>query len=269
MKRKIFLVLLIALFLVSQSVFSADDQEGNLNPSGTVGVQAGLELIIPVFRSVTYFAVEVGAEEDSVILSIRDNEFYRESVRLAELAQTTFDYGDYDASTGFAEEAIYYAQLSDEFVADQLIVEARRLLDWADANNIAARYPYDYSESRAHYETSVIAKAIEEWTVAIDEAIASIEILSAIESGRDPSLPNQYTVRTWAAVRDCLWNIAGYPWVYGEPTRWPELYEANKSKLPDPDNPHLIEPGMIIDIPSIRGEARRGMWDPNRTYTSF
>jgi len=261
MRSKFFLVLLIVLFSASQLVFSADDQ-------------AGLELIVPVFRSVTYFAVEVGAEGD-VILSIRDNEYFRESVRLAELAQTTFDYGDYDASTGFAQDAFYNAQLSDEFVADQLIVEAKRLLDWADANNIAARYPYYYSESKAYYETSVIARAIEEWSVSIEASINSIQILSALEAGRDPtfpsssSLPSQYTVRTWEAVRDCLWNIAGYSWAYGDPWRWTELYEANKSKLPEPDNPHLIEPGMIIDIPSIRGEARSGMWDPNRTYSSF
>jgi hypothetical protein len=47
---------------------------------------------------------------------------------------------------------------------------------------------------------------------------------------------------------------------------WKVLYEANKSKMPDPDNPDLIEPGMVLDIPSIRGEFRRGMWDPGNTY---
>jgi hypothetical protein len=32
--------------------------------------------------------------------------------------------------------------------------------------------------------------------------------------------------------------------------------------MPDPANPDLIEPGMVIDIPSIRGETREGMWRP-------
>jgi nucleoid-associated protein YgaU len=239
--------MLITLFLVSQLVFSQDDQ-------------SGLEMKIPAFRSVAYFA----AEDTSVPQSIRNNEFYLESVRLTKLAQDTFEYGDYDASAGFAEEAIRYAQLSDEYVADQLIIEAKRLLDWADSNNIAARYPNNYNESKNYYETSVLARFNEEWAEAIDAAIKSIEILAALESNRTPSLPSQYTVRTWTSVKDCLWNIAGYSWVYGEPRRWRELYEANKSKLPDPDNPNLIEPGTIIDIPSIRGEVRRGMWEPGR-----
>jgi hypothetical protein len=247
MSRKFFLILLITLFSVSQLVFSQD-------------VQTGPELKIPAFNSVAYFA----AEDTNVPQSIRNNEFFLESVRLTKLAQDTFEYGDYDASAGFAEEAIRYAQLSDEYVADQLINEAKRLLDWADSNNIAARHPNDYNESKNYYDASVLARFNEEWAESIDAAIKSIEILAAYETNRTPSLPSQYTVRTWISVRDCLWNIAGYSWVYGDPQRWRVLYEANKSKLPNPDNPNLIEPGTIIDIPSIRGEIRRGMWQPGR-----
>jgi len=249
MNRIFSLVLLITLFSASQLVFSQDDQ-------------SELELIIPAFRSVVYLM----AEDESVPQSIRNNEYFRESVRLTRLAQDTFEYGDYDASAGFAEEAIYYAQLSDEYVADQLIAEASRLLNWADSNNIAARYPNDYNNSKNYYEISVAAYSYEEWAEAIDAAIKSIEILAVYETGRTLTLPSQYTVRTWASVRDCLWNIAGYSWVYGEPTRWRELYNANRSKLPDPDNPDLIEPGMILDIPSIRGEVRQGMWESGRNY---
>jgi nucleoid-associated protein YgaU len=254
MSRKFFSVLLISLFFVSQSAFSQDSQ-------------FGMELVIPAFESVAYLAAEadIEGEDASISQTIPNNEFFRESVRLTGLAQSTFDYGDYDASASFAEEAIYYAQLSDEYVADQLLVEAKRLLDWADSNNIAARYPNDYNESKGYYETSVSARSDEDWAEAIDSAIKSIEILAALETGRSPSsLPSQYTVRTWASVRDCLWNIAGYSWAYGDPERWRVLYEANKAKLPNPDNPDLIEPGMVLDIPSIRGETRRGMWEPGR-----
>jgi len=228
-----------------------------------------LVLIISLLFTVSVFAQYDAATgvEDEVPNRIRNNNFFLESIRLTRLAQETFDYGDYDASAGFAEEAIRYAQLSDEYVAEQLIDEARRILDWADSNNIAARYPNDYNESKSYYEISVLARSNEDWAEAIDAAIKSIEILAAYDANRTPLLPSQYTVRTWAAVRDCLWNIAGYSWVYGEPRRWRELYEANRSKLPDPNNPDLIEPGMVLDIPSIRGEVRRGMWEPGRNYT--
>jgi 3',5'-cyclic AMP phosphodiesterase CpdA len=81
-------------------------------------------------------------------------------------------------------------------------------------------------------------------------------------------LPGQYTVRPWAATGDSLSVIAGYPWVYGDPEKWRELYEANRTRMPDPNNPHLIYPGFILNIPSIRGEERQGMWNPDRTYVT-
>ncbi|MDR2101685.1 MAG: LysM peptidoglycan-binding domain-containing protein, partial [Treponema sp.] len=65
---------------------------------------------------------------------------------------------------------------------------------------------------------------------------------------------------------DCFWNIAGRSWAYGDPTKWRLIYNANKAKLPQPDNPDLVHPGTILDIPSINGERRQGMWDANRTY---
>jgi len=253
MSRKFLFVFIIALFSASQLIFA----------------QAELRLKIPVIKSVAYFAASVTEEEDSDIpQSIRNNRFYRESLRLTKLAQDTYEYGDYDASAGFAEEAILYAQLSDEYVAEQLIGEARRLLSWADSNNIAARYPGNYKEGKNYYEISVAAYSDEDWIEAINAAGKAVEILSAFETNRAAPLPSQYTVRTWASVRDCLWNIAGYSWVYGNPRRWRELYNANRSKLPNPDNPDLIEPGMVLDIPSIRGETRRGMWEPGRNYNS-
>jgi len=191
----------------------------------------------------------------------------------------TFEYGDYDASAGFAQEAIRYAELSDEYVSVQLLAEAKRLLAWADKNNIAAKFPNNYSEGKTQYENAVDAHANENWNESIGAAIKSIEIFAAFESGGKPpavtapaaskpaasgSLAKQYTVRTWRVERDCLWTIAGYPWVYGDPWKWKELYDANKDKMPEPANPNLIEPGMVLDIPSIKGETRQGMWTPNR-----
>jgi nucleoid-associated protein YgaU len=69
-------------------------------------------------------------------------------------------------------------------------------------------------------------------------------------------------VRNWTSTRDCFWTIAGWTWVYGDNYSWRVLYEANKQKIPDPNNPNLIEPGTVLDIPSLRGETRSGMWDP-------
>jgi nucleoid-associated protein YgaU len=253
MSQKITFLLLISLFF-TVSVFAQYDLPE-------------LELKIPEFISAPYYAATIPEDENSFIPQrIRNNEFFLESLRLNKLALDNFEYGDYDASVGYAEEAIRFAQLSDEYVAVQLIDEAKRLLDFADRNNIARLFPHDYNEGRYHYEAAVTAHLNDEWDEAINAATKSIGILAALEleSGSSSLLPSQYIVRTWAVERDCLWNIAAYPWVYGDPMRWVDLYEANRSRMPDPSNPDLIEPGFVLEIPSIRGEVRRGVWNPSR-----
>ncbi len=45
---------------------------------------------------------------------------------------------------------------------------------------------------------------------------------------------------------DCLWMIASYLSVYSDAKKWPEIYEANKDKIKDPD---LVYPKQVITIP--------------------
>jgi hypothetical protein len=80
------------------------------------------------------------------------------------------------------------------------------------------------------------------------------------------TLPARYTVRTWKEFRDCFWNIAGYPFVYGDPTQWRRLYEANKGKLRRPDNPDPPPSRHRAGHPEHQGEAREGMWVKDRAY---
>jgi len=72
-----------------------------------------------------------------------------------------------------------------------------------------------------------------------------------------------YEVRLVPGNRDCLYRIAGYDFVYGDPARWPTIYEANRSiivrnferfvqsvsqsKFSRPED--LIFPGQVLDIP--------------------
>ena len=229
-------------------------------------------------------AQSIFAQYAPELQTIRNNRYYLESLRLAKLAEDMYDYGDYDASTNYSQEAIRFARLSDEYVALQLkmkeandaIAAAKQRLDWSVSIGAAARFPSEYNEATIYYTASLAARSAEEWDEAIIAANRVIEVLAYITppgmgpperpSGEAYPLPAQYTVRTWSSFRDCLWNIAGYYWVYGDSFQWRRLYEANRSKLPQPDNPNLIEPGTVLDIPSIRGEVRQGMWAPGRNY---
>jgi hypothetical protein len=229
----------------------------------------------PTFTPLIILAAAAAPDAPAPVIpaDIRNNQYYLESLRLTRLAQETFDYGDYDASTEYAAEAIRYAQLSDEYVALQLVIKAtndavkaaRGRLDWAVSVNAPDRYPREFGEAQGYYDEAVTLRSEESWDDAIVAANRVIVILAEVQAA-GTALPAQYTVRTWASSRDCLWNIAGRSWVYGDPTKWRVLYEANRARLPEPNNPNLINPGMILDIPPIKGEARQGMWDAARTY---
>jgi nucleoid-associated protein YgaU len=236
------------------------------------------------------FAQEAPASEEAarpavtsapVPQSIQNNHFYLESVRLTEMAREAFEIGDYDASASYAEEAAEFARRSDEYVAmrlaDNAIARAHSRYTWAGSAGAASRYPNEYREAGTAYTEALDARKGEQWDTAVDAAGRVLAALANVKGpggqtgpapGSQPpglprgSLPAQYTVRYWTSTGDCFWTIAGWTWVYGDSYSWRVLYEANRNKIPNPDNPNLIEPGTVLDIPSLRGEVRSGMWDP-------
>ncbi|MDR0389796.1 MAG: LysM peptidoglycan-binding domain-containing protein [Spirochaetaceae bacterium] len=223
------------------------------------------------FSSVAVLAA-VGSSDMPIPRDVRNNQYFMESVRLRDLAKEAFDYGDYDSSADYAIESQRYARLSDEYVALQLkiretdtaIGKARDRIAWAVSRGIDKTYPSQFGEAQGSYTEAVSLREEEQWDPAIAAAQKVLYILA--DSSERLPLPAQYTVRTWRTERDCLWNIAGYSWVYADPFQWKRLYEANRAKMPEPNNPDLIHPGTILDIPSIRGEVRQGMWQAGRSY---
>jgi nucleoid-associated protein YgaU len=55
-----------------------------------------------------------------------------------------------------------------------------------------------------------------------------------------------YTVRLIPERRDCLWRIAEYKEIYGDPFRWPSIWRRNRKLIQNPD---LIYPGWQLVIP--------------------
>ncbi|MDR2718512.1 MAG: hypothetical protein LBB89_10695 [Treponema sp.] len=244
MNHKLYLVLSIAILMGIQPVFAQQDASArgktidielasdreftealkassdieliNKNDEGLSGKKPAPAEKKPSAEKSVLTKTSTGTEQKTSG-SIRDNEYLLESQRLTKLAEDAYNYGDYDASTGFAEEAIRSAELSDEYIAQQTGIPVSTAASTPPA---ADGFP----------------------------------------------LPASYTIRAWSVSHDCFWNIAGRPWVYGDPHQWRVLYNANKAKLPNPNNPNLIEPGIVLDIPSLKGEVRQGAWDGDKTY---
>ena len=191
-------------------------------------------------------------------ISYDDNEYQRKSRAYTELSAKALQEGDYDASIEYSRLAEEYARLSAEFIqkmlarieAEQLMNKARSRYQWAKRNNAEKNYPSIFVEATEALNSGGKAFDNEDYDVS-------------------SSCANRVLVRTWRGERDCLWTIAELSGVFSNALLWQKLYEANKKLLPRRYNPDLIIPGMILSIPSIKGEKRTGLYDHNRVYKSI
>lgn len=212
-------------------------------------------------------------------ISYDDNEYQRKSRAYTELSAKALQEGDYDASIEYSRLAEEYARLSAEFIqkmlarieAEQLMNKARSRYQWAKRNNAEKNYPSIFVEATEALNSGGKAFDNEDYDVSSSCANRVLAVLAGVEGDESifAELPAKYKVRTWRGERDCLWTIAELSGVFSNALLWQKLYEANKKLLPRRYNPDLIIPGMILSIPSIKGEKRTGLYDHNRVYKSI
>ena len=224
------------------------------------------------------FTAQMALAEPEVFIpqSIRFNRFLLQSRQYSNQARLAFIYGEYTQSIELSEKAIHYANLSDEYIrmrlamrdTDRAIAAARDRLRHIQSTQAASRFPAEYSRARGALDEALALRAEGRWDEATSAANRVLSLLAYVDVdfGSMEFLPARYTVRHWHTYEDSLWNIAGRPWVFNNPFLWRRLYEANRHIMPQPGNPDLIHPGMILEIPSIRGEVRQGMWDAAAEY---
>ncbi|MDR3200935.1 MAG: hypothetical protein LBT68_05700 [Spirochaetales bacterium] len=142
----------------------------------------------------------------------------------------------------------------------QLIAEAKTRADSVNAQVTAAdKYAAAQASERSAEQNLLAGK----WRQAWDDSGAAYKGYDECYTIAAASLkPEYYTVRLIPGRRDCLWRIAAYDFVYGDPWKWRLLYDANKNLFPDPKNPRIIVPGMRLRIPVLPGELRAGEYQP-------
>ncbi len=228
-----------------------------------------MKKLLFTFMAFTFIVTAVQAQ------SLLENPHYRESVRLQEAATTAYVEGDYDAAAEYARLAQESAELSDEFVAETLsmqaasiaVANARARYDWAASVRAETRFAEDYTMATEEMNAADAAFSARQF----DNAIAHAYMVESYLSGvTDASIfPAQYVVEELSLNTDCFWRIAAKPFVYNDPLKWPSLYAANKSLLPNPGNPDLLPPGLLLTIPSLSGELREGVWTKGVEYPTF
>ncbi|MDR1625226.1 MAG: hypothetical protein LBT33_01680 [Spirochaetia bacterium] len=203
--------------------------------------------------------------------SLQDNEAYKQSLEFTRLSEQALAAGNYDAAREFALKAQESAALSKNYIEEMLAAyrartilnAARGRITLAERFNLKNRNANLYESATSLYRQAEGEFGAKDYAKATDDARQVLELLKDFDSMAGMAAPSgqkaaSYVVKLNAARRDCLWRIAGFDFVYGDPWKWRHIYEANKAKFPDPNNPRLIQPGMVLTIPSIEGESRSG-----------
>jgi nucleoid-associated protein YgaU len=211
---------------------------------------------------------------------LKDNADYKKAQEYQKLSEQAFDGGDYDKAYEYSELAKEYtkkAQATAEKMAlkyksNGLLQAVKEKLDSLTKSGANKIYKSDYDAATDDYNKAKDSYAKESYDESIGHSNDALAKLKGIEDTiasrgghltADGALPKYYKVRKIPSHRDCFWNIAAYPFVYGDAKKWKILYQANKSKLKNPKNPSLIYPGQVFEIPSIEGEVREGTYAPD------
>lgn len=213
--------------------------------------------------------------------SLYDNPNYRKSLDLQRSAKSAYDIGDYQKAEQDSREAARLSTIARQeaeiqrlrWIANSWKNRAATFIAFGEKVNAPTRYPDIWPTAKEAYALAVSEFDAERYDPSTAASKKVVELLSGVVAEQKPSapvqrkaekpvakLPASYTVRLIPDARDCFWRIAAYPFVYGNPLLWKNLYEANKDKLQDPGNPDLIQPGLTITIPSVSGETREGTW---------
>ncbi|MBR1402962.1 MAG: hypothetical protein IJ558_02165 [Treponema sp.] len=208
-------------------------------------------------------------------VSYKNNTYQKLADEYTKKAQNALDAGEYMLAEEYAQKAEENAILSEEFVkkmlakadCDAVMKQAAKKLEYAKSINAERNFPMAYSSAQQAYANAQESYNGEDYISATAFAKQVLEALADIKE--ITPLPEYYVVRPWAETKDCYWNISGRPYVYDNPLLWENLYQANKTNMPKPNDPNLILPGMKMKIPSITGEYREGVYNPSKKYDPY
>ena len=218
---------------------------------------------------VTIFTLSIFA------VSYKNNTYQKLADEYTKKAEIALDAGQYDDAVEYSKKAEENAELSRAYIemmmarglAEDTIKMAKNQIAYAEKIDAPNTFPMAYTSAKENLANAESSFECEDYPKATEYAKACLAALDGIR--QVTPLPEFYIVKPWAETKDCYWNISGRPYVYNNPLLWENLYQANKSNMPKPEDPNLIHPGMKMKIPSLTGEYRSGTYDPKKEYDTY
>ena len=208
-------------------------------------------------------------------VSYKNNTYQKLVDEYTRQAQAALNAGRYDESIELSKKAEENAALSRAYIdmmlakkaADDEMKIAQNKIAWAKSIDADKNFPMAFTAAQNKYSSAEKSYGGEDYKAAANYARESVALLDGVREVTP--LPEFYVVRPWADTKDCFWNISGRPYIYNNPLLWENLYQANKTNIPRPEDPNLILPGMKMQIPSLSGEIRSGVYDPAKAYDPY
>ncbi len=198
-------------------------------------------------------------------------------------ANKAFEEGYYDEGYNYANKAKEIAsevdnlkiELSKKLSAESKIKNAKELIKEAEDKEANKYTPDELANAKTALLSAEGFYDEKKWDDSLEKANEAIayaetclqkiaEAKKKLEEAKTPKIVEShpfgkgyegpykikttYKVRLIPERRDCLWRIAEYKFIYGNPLKWPIIYKANKDQIKDPD---LIYPGQVFKIPEL------------------
>lgn len=133
-----------------------------------------------------------------------------------------------------------------QFIVTRLFPNGKMLFD---TNMKVSLESYEIKEDTGEGLDVVVSIKLKQWRdygtkicKVVSQNNVSVQSKRPTETSPKPTTTQTYTVKSG----DTLWAIAKY--YYGDGSKYTAIYEANKSKI---DNPNLIRVGQVLTIPAL------------------